>query len=498
MFDPRLEHAASHQDHALIRDYCTSDAERITSIDDDLIEKISTEAFELESTKEIAKPVIYPVLSAKESESLVAVAERLPCGIYKPPSYKFRDWSGNERPDSMAASMQGSKGNVPYESDLRDQNGSLFADLHRIKLLCQHRKSPQKVLAKLERNKDTILYELGPKHELFLHQALELGLVYEKLSMGAERDGIIKELTHGYHKFWLPSDPSRRTDEEIYDSKLPSSDFQLCQAPVNESCACDQLRDFAYRNRARMPHRSFRALQSRAIACYFSYGRIDHGLICLIDVKDAFSSSASTLGMRNHILSVLEVLESHQLDGTCYGDLSSYLDSATSKLDDSLLLRMLHSTLRKLGMGHQGFFRANISLATAFRNCQQYSVAEEVVSMLKDHVFEQLKHPKENTLAHQSNLMVSARLLANHYKDQRQWHEAEDFVARLHDVCNTLWGPCHPETLQARQLVHEIRCETGRNPMFRDSVFTQSEYGPSYAPTDFHESDFRHPFLFQL
>ncbi|MCJ1479808.1 hypothetical protein MMC13_008494 [Lambiella insularis] len=477
VFDPVFTHTCLEQENIENRANRTPDDKPTASIAD--AQQESVKAFNLLSNTKIR--TVHDSLSAVEDNgSYAALVERLPCGIYKPPSKTPRDRRQlTEQESNQAILCEGGPGK---------QDRKLFANLHCIMSLSQQKRSTKKVLMELERTKASTQYKLGSKHEAFLQQSLELGLVYEKLSMGTKRDATIEELTIGYHKFWLPSDQSHWTDEELFDSNLPLSDFRLCEEPVNESCICDQLKNFACRNRARMSHRAFKTLQSRVISCYLKSGRIGDALNCLIEIEEAFSISASVLGLRNHILSVLEVLESYFAGwGTLWSSLLVF-SACHVNTNDGLLLPMLHATLPKLDMGHQGIFSANIALAAALENCQQDSLAREVLLKLEDHIFQRFEHPKGNILIHQSDLMVSVRALVDHYTGQMQWLEAEAFVLKVYAKCKKSWGLNHLETLQARQLVQGIRHDSNQSSMPKDSVLAELGMGPSYETTGPYES----------
>ncbi|MCJ1386107.1 hypothetical protein MMC17_009232 [Xylographa soralifera] len=378
---------------------------------------------------------------------------RLPCGIFKPPVnadtitehtpsrtvpdgvhvFFDNESSGNSKQDNIPQTCNRRPSTV-YSDDRLSQR-------QRESLLC--------TVAALEKVKDMILYHYGPENEIFLQQSLGLGLLYQKLLITSKCDKVLADLGTGYSKFCLPVEGSQWTEDDLGNASLPLSEYICCAQPVLEHCTCDQLRELARRNRARMSLRDFQSLQARAIACYLYSGRIGQAVDGLLDLE----GTLDPLAMEAYLQSVLEILESYSIDYLNWNRFVPFIQRTLSTVDNKALCGRLHVVSYQLWIAQKIPLEAHLRLVTCSMKYNLHPQASNALAMTEDQLIQQVHRSNKNEFLTQIRIMTDVRTFIKHYQEQGLEDMAERFVLRIWEKCKDSWGLYNSETLHVQALM---------------------------------------------
>ncbi|MCJ1284557.1 hypothetical protein MMC26_003890 [Xylographa opegraphella] len=389
----------------------------------------------------------------KAHQHILPLIPRLPCGIFKPPMH------------SESVTQQVTNRTMPGDATVRDKEstGNFNSTIPQTcrgwpstvcseEILTQRQKeSMLSTVAALENVKDMILYHYGPENEIFLQQSLGLGLLYQKLSIPLKCDKVIADLGTGYGKFCLPVDSLQWTEDDWGNSRLPFSEYTCCAEPILEHCTCDQLREMARQNRARMLQRAFVSLQSRAIACYLSSGRIGQAVDSLLDLEDMFD----TLAMDAYLQSIFELLETYSVDYLHHHRLVPFMRRAFSAGNHKVLSERLHNASYKLWKSQKIPLGAHLRLLT----CNPHLHGSNILAITEEQLVHRIERSNGNDFQAQMHVMRDVQAFANHYQEHRQDDMADAFVLRVWEKCKNSWGFYNSETLRAQQLMRGARAE---------------------------------------
>ena len=380
---------------------------------------------------------------------------RLPCGIFKPPMKL--DAIMQQVPTKALLDEASILDKEPSRRLRRDSMPQGCDRLSSTVYLNDHLSRHQQeylstTVAVLEKARSMILCQNGTKDEIFLQQSLVLGLIYEELLIPSKCNEIIADLTNGYSKFWCPVEDAKWTDEDRGNFTLPISDYHCCVEPVSDHCTCDQLREFAIRNRARMSSRAYNTLQSRAIACYLRSSRIDQALNSLLDLEDIFSP----LAVGAYIQSVLEILESYPVDSLNCNRLLPFMQRAISSGKNILSGDRTQRVSCRLWTARRITLEAHLSLITGCIDHESHPQASKVWSTTEDQLLQQIGSSDGNGFRIQMQIMRDVQTLTKHYRDQGGLDAAGAFVLRIWEKCKDSWGLYNSETLQALDLMRAL------------------------------------------
>ena len=377
---------------------------------------------------------------------------RLPCGIFKPPlngDTSIGHAPSRTVPGRARVCHQESSGNPNQDTIPQTCNWRPETAYSHDRLSQKQMESLLSTIAVLENVKDMILCHYGPENELFLQHSLGLGLLYQKLLIPSKYDKIIADLGTGYSKFSLPVDSSQWTEDDLRNFSLPLSEYICCAEPVLEHCTCNQLRELARRNQARMSRRDFKSLQSRAIACYLRSGRTGQALDSLLDLEDMFDP----LVMEAYFQSIFEVLENYSVDFLHWNRFIPFMQRAFSSGNHKALSRRLHAASHRLWIAQKIPLVAHLQLLT----CHPHLQASTALAKTEDELIQQIGRSNGNEFLTQIRIMRDVQAFTDHYREQGQEDTAEAFVLRVWEKCKDCWGLYSSETLHAQQLVRGLR-----------------------------------------
>ncbi|MCJ1401839.1 hypothetical protein MMC11_005056 [Xylographa trunciseda] len=400
-------------------------------------------------------------LKAKAQKHTPILIPRFPCGIFKPPV--DIETIPQQKPNKAVLHQASifdkeSSGSRYQDSKPQNRNGrpSTVHSCGRLSRIQQD--SLSTTVAALEKVRDMILCQYGPKNEIFLQQCLGLGLIYEELSKRSKCDMVIANLGTGYNKFCLPVDGSQWTQDDLINASLPLSEYICCSEPVLEHCTCDQLRAFAKRNRARMSWRFYISLQSRAIACYLRSGTTGEALDSLLNLEDIFDP----LVMEGYLQPVFEILETYSINDLNCSRLLPFLNHAVSIGNNKQICERTYTASCRLWMTRNISLAGHLSLVTTCAKVHSHPPVIDALVMTEDQLLQQIDKSKGNDFLTQIRIMRDVRILTNHYEDHGSIDTARTFVLRMCEKCRNSWGRYHSETLQAQELM-QVPC-TGRPP----------------------------------
>ncbi|MCJ1390011.1 hypothetical protein MMC18_002869 [Xylographa bjoerkii] len=395
----------------------------------------------------------HSLLQAKAGKHTSLLVPRFLCGIFKPPVNM--DTIPQQAPSKAVLGTASEFDQESLESRQQDsipqiRNGRPSTVYSHDHLSRRQRESLSTTVAALEKVRDMILRQSGPKGEMFLQQSLGLGLMYQELEIPSKCAVVIADLANGYSRFWLPVDSSQWTEDDPDNASLPLSEYTYCAEPIAEHCSCDQLRGFAARNRARMSWRAFKALQSRAIACYLRSGRTGQALDSLLDLEDMFDP----LTIEGYLQSVMEILDSYPIDDFNCNRLLPFLQRALPTGNNKGLRERLHRVSCQLWIAQKISLEAHLSLVTGSMKHHWQPEASNALTMVEDQLVHQVDNSNGNEFLTQIRIMRDVRMLTNFYEEQHGRGDiGQAFVLRIWEKCKGSWGLYNSETLQAQELV---------------------------------------------